>query len=69
MHPHKTLERSRGRKIDSLHPHPLTSAVETFFQSLAEHSGLEISLIKIRGDNEHHVVESAFKAFSDVGRK
>jgi imidazoleglycerol-phosphate dehydratase len=44
--------------------HLLTSTVETFFQSLAKQSGLDISLIKIRGDNGHHVVESAFKAFS-----
>ncbi|KAL3786679.1 hypothetical protein HJC23_002768 [Cyclotella cryptica] len=41
-----------------------TSCVETFFSNLAQHSGLNISLSKIRGDNGHHVVESAFKAFS-----
>lgn len=35
-----------------------------FFDSLAKSSGLTIDLRKIRGDNGHHVVESAFKAFS-----
>ena len=39
-----------------------TCAVESFFQGLAETSGLSISLQKIRGDNAHHIVESAFKA-------
>ncbi|KAL7481509.1 hypothetical protein ACHAW6_007198 [Cyclotella cf. meneghiniana] len=41
-----------------------TCCVETFFHNLAQHSGLHISLSKIRGDNGHHVIESAFKAFS-----
>jgi imidazoleglycerol-phosphate dehydratase len=41
-----------------------TCCVETFFANLAQHSGLHISLSKIRGDNGHHVIESAFKAFS-----
>ena len=41
-----------------------TQYVETFFASLASTSGVNISLHKIRGDNGHHVVESAFKAFS-----
>ena len=35
-----------------------------FFDSLARSSALTIDLRKIRGDNGHHVVESAFKAFS-----
>lgn len=41
-----------------------TKYVENFFDSLAQTSGLNITLRKIRGDNGHHVVESAFKAFS-----
>lgn len=41
-----------------------TQFVETFFNNLAQSSGMDISLTKIRGDNGHHVVESAFKAFS-----
>lgn len=41
-----------------------TLYVETFFSKLAESSGMDISLVKVRGDNGHHVVESAFKAFS-----
>lgn len=38
--------------------------VELFFQALATTSGMNISLMKIRGDNGHHIVEAAFKAFS-----
>ena len=41
-----------------------TQYVQNFFASLAQSSGIHISLIKIRGDNGHHVVESAFKAYS-----
>lgn len=41
-----------------------TKYVEIFFTALAQTSGLHITLRKIRGDNGHHVVESAFKAFS-----
>jgi imidazoleglycerol-phosphate dehydratase len=41
-----------------------TKYVENFFTALAQTSGLHITLRKIRGDNGHHVVESAFKAFS-----
>lgn len=41
-----------------------TQFVETFFSNIAQSSRMEISLVKIRGDNGHHVVESAFKAFS-----
>mmetsp|Transcript_28646 Transcript_28646/g.60447 ORF Transcript_28646/g.60447 Transcript_28646/m.60447 type:complete len:442 (+) Transcript_28646:106-1431(+) len=41
-----------------------TQHVETFFSNVADASGMDISLVKIRGDNGHHVVESAFKAFS-----
>ena len=41
-----------------------TAHVATFFAHLAIGSGLTISLRKIRGDNGHHVIESAFKAFS-----
>jgi imidazoleglycerol-phosphate dehydratase len=41
-----------------------TKQTEHFFEKLAKHSGLQIHLRKIRGDNGHHIVESAFKAFS-----
>ncbi|KAL7499939.1 hypothetical protein ACHAWT_007992 [Skeletonema menzelii] len=41
-----------------------TQFVESFFTNLAQSSGMDISLVKVRGDNGHHVVESAFKAFS-----
>jgi imidazoleglycerol-phosphate dehydratase len=36
----------------------------SFWPILAQHSGLQLSLHKIRGDNAHHIVESSFKAFA-----
>jgi len=42
----------------------LTSPLVSFFSKLALASGLFISLKKLRGKNGHHIVESAFKAFS-----
>ena len=41
-----------------------TAALESFWTSLAKESGLDIRLIKHRGINGHHIVESSFKAFS-----
>lgn len=41
-----------------------TAAIESFWEKVAETSGLSICLDKIRGDNAHHIVESSFKAFS-----
>lgn len=42
----------------------MTAPLISFFDSLASASGLSISLKKVRGENGHHIVESAFKAFS-----
>ena len=33
-----------------------TQYVETFFSNIAQSSGMDISLVKVRGDNGHHVV-------------
>jgi imidazoleglycerol-phosphate dehydratase len=44
--------------------HMMTAPLVSFFSNLASASGLCISLKKLRGKNGHHVVESAFKAFS-----
>ena len=41
-----------------------TKYIETFMKNFAESSGLDIQLLKLRGDNGHHVCESAFKALS-----
>ena len=41
-----------------------TENIEHFFDTVATKMGARISLKKIRGHNGHHVVESAFKAFS-----
>ena len=59
--PYGKYPANKGRsKIGALQ----TRHIETFFSSVAEASGIDVSLVKIRGDNGHHVVESAFKAFS-----
>lgn len=44
--------------------HMMTAPLDKFFSNLASASGLSISLKKMRGNNGHHIVESAFKAFS-----
>lgn len=57
--------KGKGRSsIGKLH----TAAIEEFWKALAKSSGMEISLIKLRGDNGHHIVESSFKAFSRAFR-
>lgn len=59
--PYGIYPRSTGRtKIG----HMETIHVQAFMQGLAETSGLDIDLNKLRGDNGHHIVESAFKALS-----
>jgi imidazoleglycerol-phosphate dehydratase len=59
--PYGIYPKSTGRtKIGCM----VTKHVEGFMRGLAEESGLEISLQKVRGDNGHHIVESAFKALS-----
>jgi len=45
-----------------------TAYVKTFFEHFARSSGLVVHLVKLRGRNGHHVVESAFKAFSRAFR-
>lgn len=40
------------------------SALDAFWNALAEATQLKIVLIKHRGDNAHHIIESSFKAFS-----
>jgi len=61
LSPYGKYPANKGRsKIGTMN----TTHVETFFTNLAQSSGMDISLTKVRGDNGHHVVESAFKAFS-----
>ncbi|MBA2628110.1 MAG: imidazoleglycerol-phosphate dehydratase HisB [Gemmatimonadales bacterium] len=35
-----------------------------FFRAIAVHAGLTVHLDLVRGDNPHHIVEAAFKAFA-----
>ena len=35
-----------------------------FFRALVQHAGLTVHLDLLRGDNPHHIVEAAFKAFA-----
>ena len=41
-----------------------TAHTEVFWRALAEESGVSVRLVKERGENAHHIVESAFKAFA-----
>ena len=59
--PYGIYPKSTGRtKIGLLE----TIHLQAFMQGLAETSGLDIALQKLRGNNGHHIVESAFKALS-----
>jgi imidazoleglycerol-phosphate dehydratase len=50
-----------GRASIGTYPTALT---ETFWRALAEEAGVSVRLVKERGDNAHHIVESTFKAFA-----
>lgn len=59
--PYGIYPKTTGRtKIGSME----TKHIEGFMRRFAETSGLEMYLHKVRGDNGHHIVESAFKALS-----
>jgi imidazoleglycerol-phosphate dehydratase len=59
--PYGIYPRPHGRsKIGQME----TKYIENFMEKMADTSGLDITLNKIRGDNGHHIVESAFKALS-----
>ena len=52
---------TKGRSHIGTYPTELT---ETFWKALAEEAGVSLRLVKERGDNAHHIVESTFKAFA-----
>lgn len=41
-----------------------TAGVAPFFEALAEHLHVQLSLEKLKGVNAHHIIESCFKAFA-----
>ncbi|KFM27359.1 Imidazoleglycerol-phosphate dehydratase 1, chloroplastic [Auxenochlorella protothecoides] len=43
--------------------------VEHFFQSLANTSGMTLHIRQLAGQNSHHIVEAAFKAFARALRR
>ena len=45
-----------------------TDLTPTFWSALAAGLGCDLSLVKVRGGNAHHQLESAFKAFARVFR-
>ena len=45
-----------------------TALTEPFWSALAEHANLDVTLLKRRGDNAHHIVEATFKAFARCTR-
>jgi imidazoleglycerol-phosphate dehydratase len=40
-----------------------TAALRSFWTGLAVAAGLRLNLVKVRGDNAHHICEASFKAF------
>jgi len=45
-----------------------TALTEPFWSALAESANLDVTLLKRRGDNAHHIVEATFKAFARCTR-
>ena len=45
-----------------------TALTEPFWSALAESANLDVTLVKRRGDNAHHIVEATFKAFARCTR-
>jgi imidazoleglycerol-phosphate dehydratase len=45
-----------------------TALTEPFWSALATHANLDVTLLKRRGDNAHHIVEATFKAFARCTR-
>lgn len=41
-----------------------TELTPLFWKSLASAMGIELSLVKVRGDNAHHILEATFKSFA-----
>lgn len=77
MYPLTTNDGAAGMDVFDLAPYGIfpksgrsrigeweTATVEPFFESLVKAMGARVTLKKLRGHNGHHVVESAFKAFS-----
>ncbi len=58
--PYGVFPKTGRKKIGQM----MTAPLDSFFSNLASAAGLNITLNKIRGENGHHIVESAFKAFS-----
>ena len=56
---------SRGRARIGTYKTALT---EPFWSALAESANLDVTLVKRRGDNAHHIVEATFKAFARCTR-
>merc|ERR1719362_1737258 len=62
LSPYGSYPPHKGRlSIGHLRLHP---NLEIFFRHMCISSGLNVKLHKIRGENSHHIVESAFKAFT-----
>jgi imidazoleglycerol-phosphate dehydratase len=46
-----------------------TELVEVFFEAFARSAGINLHLYKVSGENLHHIVEIAFKAFARALRQ
>ncbi|OCS01155.1 imidazoleglycerol-phosphate dehydratase HisB [Campylobacter fetus] len=58
-------ESSLNEKIGSFD----SELIQEFFQALTMNAGITLHLIKLRGDNSHHIAEATFKAFAVAFRR
>ncbi len=46
-----------------------TELVEEFFRAIAFNAGLTMHMVALRGKNQHHIIEAAFKSFAVALRR
>ncbi len=46
-----------------------TELVEEFFRAIAFNAGLTMHIVSLRGKNQHHIIEAAFKSFAVALRR
>lgn len=54
--------------VDRLGEQMETELFREFFQALAQHAGMTLHIENLYGDNNHHIIESVFKAFAKALR-
>ena len=65
LRPYGSFPSPQGRQYLG---HMALAPLEDFWTAVAEQAGLRVTFRKLRGENAHHIVEAAFKAFARAMR-